>query len=121
MVITDLMDNRALLQNHRLLLLLLLPPRGHQLLLLRKHRLLLLLLLPRGHRRGWRRLPKGHRLPEWCWKWWLMVLLHAGLLLMLHDGLLLLQQDGLLLLDDGLLHHGPHFHQHVATADAQVG
>ena len=51
MVITDLMDNRALLQNHRLLLLLLLPPRGHQLLLLHKHRLLLL-LLPRGHRRG---------------------------------------------------------------------
>ena len=50
-----------------------------------------------------------------------MVLLHAGLLLMLHDGLLLLQQDRLLLLDDGLLHHGPHFHQHVDTTDAQVG
>jgi hypothetical protein len=50
-----------------------------------------------------------------------MVLLHAGLLLMLHDGLPLLQQDGLLLLDDGLLHHGPHFQQHVPAADAQVG
>ena len=50
-----------------------------------------------------------------------MVLLHAGLLLILHDGLLLLQQDGLLLLDDCLLRHGLHFHQHVATGDAQVG
>ena len=94
MDIANLMDNKALLRNHGLLLLL---TRGHRLLL---HKHGLRLLPTKGYRlllRGWHHLPKGHRLPERRWKWLMMLLLHVGLLL-LHYGLLLLQQDVLLLL-----------------------